>query len=131
MSDRRIRHGMRALMERHHTGRLDRRTRRALARIQAGLTAQPLEHLHALAVGHMARWELILQGYEAFAIANPGEPLPKQALGVANLWRRTAELLAALEGQLDTDRDKLPSLESYLANHTAAPEAPATEENDT
>jgi hypothetical protein len=93
-------HGMRGLMARINSERLGKREQRALGRIQHALTAQPLEHLHALVIGHQARWEMLLQGYQAWALANPDKPLPAQAIAVANVWRRTAELLVQIEERM-------------------------------
>lgn len=118
-------HGMRALMTRMHSQRLTKRDQRALGRIQHALTAQPLEHLHALTVGHMSRLELLWQGYQAFAIANPDQPLPAQALGIANAWRRTAELLVQIEQLLAERGDSTPNLEDYLQQRAASHAAPA------
>jgi hypothetical protein len=99
-------HGMRALAVRLNGGaRLEKRTTRALAKIQRALTMQPLEHLHALATGHLARFEIILQGYQAHHLANPDAPPTPHMLALANAWRRTAELLAQREVQL-ADRSK-------------------------
>src|SRR5262249_43380411 len=100
-------HGARALTTRLFAARpaqrLTRRQQRALCAIQHALTAQPLEHLHALTVGRLTRFELILQAYEAWLLAHPEEPAPKHMLAVANAWRRTGEFLVLLEQRVSRE----------------------------
>jgi hypothetical protein len=110
-------HGARALTTRLFSTRpptrIADRQRRALRAIQRALTAQPLEHLHALTIGRLTRFEVILQSYEAWCLAHPEEPAPKHMLAVANAWRRTGEFLALLNERLERSAP-VESLHEYL-----------------
>ena len=123
-----VTHGVRALARAVESGRISRRTRRQLAKLQHAITAEPIEAVRAHARGRIVRKELLLQRIEAemlaegFDLNTAATGLGKFATGLWNSWRRDAELLVLLESKADADRT--PSLQDYLASRANAQPAP-------
>ena len=124
-------HGVRALARAVESKRIDRRTRRQLARLQHAVTAEPIEAVRGHLTGRIVRKELLAQRIEAkllaegFDLTTAATGLGKFAVGVWNSWRRDVELLTLLESKADAD--PTPSLQDYLAARAnGTPATPAS-----
>lgn len=97
-----VTHATRWLAVRLKSNQLDRRVRRVLNKLQAALAAAPLETVRALAQGHLARLELLVQQAQAALLADGEAGVTKYLIALMNTWRRQAELVALLEQQKPT-----------------------------